>query len=135
MRLWAGLWVVTPPVPVIQPTALCFGGFGPTILSSMTNSIWPKRSHFWVIFTVIEDVAVGVLLTGMGRDGAAGLAALRRSGAATLAQDEATSAVWGMPGAAAHLGAVDQELPLEAIAAAVVAAVRRLVPVGAGGAA
>lgn len=84
---------------------------------------------------VCRGRAVGVLLTGMGRDGAAGLAALRRSGAATLAQDEATSAVWGMPGAAAHLGAVDQELPLEAIAAAVVAAVRRLVPVGAGGAA
>ena len=75
---------------------------------------------------VCRGRAVGVLLTGMGRDGAAGLAALRSTGAVTLAQDEATSAVWGMPGAATNLGAVDHELALEAIAPAVVAAVGRL---------
>ena len=48
---------------------------------------------------------VAVLLTGMGRDGAAGLLALRRAGWLTIAQDEATSVVWGMPRAAVELGA------------------------------
>ncbi len=60
--------------------------------------------------------AIGVLLTGMGSDGATGLRAMRESGAFTIAQDEATSTVYGMPKAAAELGAVDQVLPLEAIA-------------------
>jgi two-component system chemotaxis response regulator CheB len=62
--------------------------------------------------------AAGCLLTGMGRDGALGLLALRRSGAATIAQDEATSVVYGMPREAAILGAADQILPLPEIGAA-----------------
>ncbi|HEV7589573.1 MAG TPA: chemotaxis-specific protein-glutamate methyltransferase CheB, partial [Longimicrobium sp.] len=62
--------------------------------------------------------AVGVLLTGMGSDGAQGLLALRRAGAATLAQDEATSVVYGMPAAAAALGAAGEILPLPEIGAA-----------------
>jgi two-component system chemotaxis response regulator CheB len=66
---------------------------------------------------------VGVLLTGMGRDGAAGLRALRDAGSFTVGQDESTSVVWGMPAAAAQLDAVDRELPLPAIASAVVAAI------------
>jgi two-component system chemotaxis response regulator CheB len=66
--------------------------------------------------------AVGVLLTGMGRDGAAGLRTLRDAGALTIGQDEPTSVVWGMPAAAQALGAVEVELPLPAIAAALTAA-------------
>jgi two-component system chemotaxis response regulator CheB len=62
---------------------------------------------------------VGVLLTGMGDDGARGLLALRRAGAATIAQDEATSVVYGMPRAARDLGAAEQVLPLDAIGPAV----------------
>lgn len=58
----------------------------------------------------------GVLLTGMGRDGAAGLRSLREAGFPTIAQDRATSAVYGMPKAAADLGAASQVLPLEEIA-------------------
>lgn len=65
---------------------------------------------------------IGVLLTGMGEDGAAGLAAMHRRGARTIAQDETTCAVYGMPRAAMRLGAVDQQLPLPAIAAAIVRA-------------
>jgi two-component system, chemotaxis family, protein-glutamate methylesterase/glutaminase len=59
--------------------------------------------------------AVGVLLTGMGRDGAAGLLAMRERGAVTLGQDEATSAVYGMPAAAAALQAVDRQLPISQV--------------------
>jgi two-component system chemotaxis response regulator CheB len=57
------------------------------------------------------------LLTGMGRDGAAGLLAVRRAGGLTVAQDEATSVVYGMPREAALLGAAQAVLPLDAIAA------------------
>ena len=56
------------------------------------------------------------LLTGMGRDGAEGLRKLRRRGWRTIAQDEATSVVWGMPRAAAEIGAAELVLPLPHIA-------------------
>ena len=59
--------------------------------------------------------AVGVILTGMGRDGAQGLLAMRQAGASTLGQDEATSVVYGMPKAAFETGAVERQLPLEKI--------------------
>ena len=68
--------------------------------------------------------AVGCLLTGMGRDGAAGLLAMRRAGALTLAQDEATSVVYGMPREAAQLGAAVRILPLDRMAPALAAALR-----------
>ena len=66
--------------------------------------------------------AVGVMLTGMGDDGAAGLAEMRALQALTIAQDEGTSAVYGMPRAAAEAGAVAHILPLPAIAPALVQA-------------
>lgn len=62
-----------------------------------------------------ERAATGILLTGMGRDGALGLLALRRSGKTTIAQDEASSAVYGMPKAAAELGAAQKILALDSI--------------------
>lgn len=58
----------------------------------------------------------GVLLTGLGRDGAAGLLAMKRAGLQTVAQDRATSVVYGMPGAAAELDAARQILPINEIA-------------------
>jgi two-component system, chemotaxis family, protein-glutamate methylesterase/glutaminase len=60
--------------------------------------------------------AVGVILTGMGDDGARGMREMKDAGAATLAQDEATSVVYGMPHEAVKLGGVDRSLPLERIA-------------------
>jgi chemotaxis response regulator CheB len=72
-------------------------------------------TRFWT-----GDVT-GVLLTGMGRDGAVGLKALRNQGRHTIAQDQASSAVYGMPKAAATLGAAVEILPLERIAPKVVA--------------
>ncbi|HWP09595.1 MAG TPA: chemotaxis response regulator protein-glutamate methylesterase [Polyangiaceae bacterium] len=63
--------------------------------------------------------AVAALLTGMGDDGALGLGRLKTSGARTIAQDEATSVVYGMPKAAVDLGAVDETAPLEELAATI----------------
>ncbi len=59
--------------------------------------------------------SVGIVLTGMGRDGALGLAALKAAGGRTIAQDRATSVVYGMPRAAVEMGVVDDVLPLDRI--------------------
>jgi chemotaxis response regulator CheB len=67
----------------------------------------------------------GVLLTGMGRDGAKALKSLRASGAFTIAQDHATSSVYGMPKAAAELGAAMEILPLDRISPALAQFARR----------
>lgn len=83
----------------------------------------PVRRHRPSVDALFESVAEhaganasAALLTGMGDDGARGMLALRKAGAATFAQDEASSVVWGMPGAAVALAAVDEVLPLEHIA-------------------
>ena len=70
-----------------------------------------------------SGAVVGILLTGMGRDGALGLKALRARGHHTIAQDQGTSAVYGMPKAAAALDAAVEILPLENIAAKLIHAV------------
>lgn len=69
------------------------------------------------------EPGVAAILTGMGRDGARGVAELRRAGWLTLAQDQATSAVWGMPRAAIEAGGVARVLPPPSIASAIVAAI------------
>ena len=69
--------------------------------------------------------AVGVLLTGMGDDGARGLKEMHEAGAYTLAQDEKTSVVWGMPGQAVKLGGVDEVLPLGEVATAILRLIDR----------
>jgi len=73
-----------------------------------------------VLFNSLVNIhpknTVAALLTGMGSDGAKGLLALKHSGAYTIAQDELTSVVWGMPKAAIELGAANDVLPLEKVA-------------------
>ncbi|HYM38512.1 MAG TPA: CheB methylesterase domain-containing protein, partial [Nitrospiraceae bacterium] len=64
----------------------------------------------------LGNQSVGVVLTGMGGDGAEGLLDLRNTGGYTIAEDESTAVVYGMPGVAARLGAVCESLPLPAIA-------------------
>jgi two-component system chemotaxis response regulator CheB len=88
---------------------------------------------FSSVATALGPASCGVLLTGMGRDGAAGLRLMRDRGSVTLGQDEASCAVYGMPAAAAALGAVEHQLPLDEMAAAVLAVVGRtptVVPTG-----
>jgi two-component system, chemotaxis family, protein-glutamate methylesterase/glutaminase len=82
--------------------------------------------HHPAVDVLLEAVAdcygprsIGIVLTGMGDDGAYGLRAMREMGARTIAQDEATSVVFGMPGAAIALGAAEFVLPLEKIASTI----------------
>ncbi len=75
---------------------------GTVLFNSMAESLGPA--------------AVGVLLTGMGEDGAEGLLAMREAGGHTIAEDQSTAVVYGMPGAAAARGAVAESLPLPMIA-------------------
>ncbi len=77
-----------------------------------------KPSVDVLFHSVAENVgpnALGVILTGMGDDGARGMRAMHDAGAYTIAQDEKTSVVWGMPGEAVAHGGVDEVLPLDAI--------------------
>jgi two-component system chemotaxis response regulator CheB len=60
--------------------------------------------------------AIGVLLTGMGADGANGMKEMHESGSPTIIQDENTSVVWGMPGEAFKLGCTDHVVPLNRVA-------------------
>ncbi|PID38117.1 MAG: chemotaxis response regulator protein-glutamate methylesterase [Proteobacteria bacterium] len=75
---------------------------------------------FRSVATVFGATALGVIMTGMGADGAAGLRLLKRAGAWTLAQDKETCVVFGMPAEAIKAGAVDETLPLERIAPRIV---------------
>jgi two-component system chemotaxis response regulator CheB len=68
--------------------------------------------------------AIAVLLTGMGADGATGMKEMHDAGAKTVIQDEQTSVVWGMPGAAFKLGCADYVLPLEEVASRILALAR-----------
>jgi two-component system, chemotaxis family, protein-glutamate methylesterase/glutaminase len=69
--------------------------------------------------SVLGGEVAAIVLTGMGADGTAGLRPLKRAGGFVIAQDEATSVVWGMPGSAVTAGLADEVLPLEKIAAAI----------------
>jgi two-component system chemotaxis response regulator CheB len=71
---------------------------------------------FHAAATAVGRNAIGVILTGMGKDGAAGMLELKKNGAYTLAQDEATCVVYGMPREAFLMGGVDEQVPLPDIA-------------------
>lgn len=85
-----------------------------------------QRPSVDVLFLSVAEAAgqhaVGVLLTGMGNDGAHGLLKMRQAGARTIAQDEASCVVFGMPREAIALGAADRVLPLSAVAGAMLSA-------------
>jgi chemotaxis response regulator CheB len=93
----------------------CFYRPSVDVFFESAKTCWPRK-------------AIAVLLTGMGRDGAAGLLELRRAGWHTIAQDEQTSVIYGMPKAAATLGAAMEILPLDQIAAQIVDRVGVIAP-------
>ena len=95
------------------------------MMTEKDSVIFPSVDELFASLARHAPAGVAVLLTGMGRDGAQGLAQLRAAGWHTIAQDEATSVVWGMPGAAHRLGAAVETLPLGAIGAGAAAALAR----------
>ncbi len=88
-----------------------------------------QRPAVDVLFQTVARVAgknaVGAILTGMGADGAKGLLTMHKAGAYTIAQDEATSIVFGMPKEAIKLGAADKVLPLYDVSGAIIRALGR----------
>ncbi len=111
---------------------------GVQLLTALDDSP-PVSGHRPSVDVMLESVArvcgaraVGVIMTGMGRDGATGLGLVRDAGGVTIAQDETTSFVYGMPKAAAQTGKVQQIVPLPRIPQAIAEALqgRRLVAGG-----
>jgi two-component system chemotaxis response regulator CheB len=104
---------------------LCVQG-GKILLNSddPDEGLRPSVAHlFGSVVLAYGTTAAGVLLTGMGRDGARELAIMRQKGAMTIAQDEASCVVFGMPGEAVRLGAAEYVLSPEGIAALLASAV------------
>lgn len=96
------------------------GPYNPVIRLSAAERVNGHRPSVDVMFQSLlrscGGAAIGVILTGLGRDGADGLLALRQAGAETIGQDEGSCVVYGMPRAAFEIGAVARQLPLERIA-------------------
>lgn len=80
---------------------------------------------FKSVAELVGGEALGVILTGIGHDGAEGLLEMKQKGSPTLGQDEATSVVYGMPRAAFQCGAVDKQLPIDDIAQAIMDVVKK----------
>ncbi len=121
MRIGPGDVVVAPGLALhleIEPGKLrCRLREGPPMSGHR-----PSVDHLFKSVASLKSQAVGVILTGMGRDGASGLGEMRRAGAWTIAQDAATSTVYGMPRVAHEEGAVCEVLPLPRICRAILTA-------------
>lgn len=102
------------------------GPIGYKVTLNQTPPVWHQRPAVDILFQsgaeILRGKAIGAIFTGMGKDGANGLLALRQSGAHTFAQDEKTSVVYGMPKAAAEIGAACEVLPLQKMADALIQA-------------
>lgn len=123
--------VLAPGEVVVAPSGahLLIGEGGTAVLdpSPPIEGFRPSATHlFGSLAQRCGARAVGVVLTGMGRDGADGLKAIRDAGGHTLAQDEASSAVYGMPKAAVEAGAVDRVVGIDGLASVLAELVHEL---------
>jgi two-component system chemotaxis response regulator CheB len=120
--------LLTPNLALIAPgdfhMTLSWAGNGYRVALNQNSPVHHCRPAVDVLFRSVAECSgariTSVILTGMGCDGALGMKAQKAVGARTIAQDQATSVVYGMPRAAAELGVVDQVLPLPKIADAIV---------------
>ena len=110
---------------------VCRGPAGPEIRLEAGMSVHGVKPAadplFDSVASVFKDRSVGVVLTGMGSDGVDGLRAIKAAGGDTIAQNEETSVVWGMPGAAMKVGAVRHVVPIGLVAAEIRRTMRRAV--------
>ncbi|NKB23216.1 MAG: response regulator [Kiritimatiellae bacterium] len=110
---------------------LCLTPSRRSYIVEVTNGakVYYQRPSVDVLFNSVAECAssdsIGVLLTGMGKDGAQGMLRMREAGAYTIAQDDPSSVVYGMPGEAAKIGASCSILPLKRIADAIFAEVKK----------
>lgn len=121
LKLRAGQVVFAPGLPShleVEPRSMkCRIRQGPPV-----SGHCPSVDVLFNSVAAYKNNAVGVILTGMGRDGAAGLGQMRQAGARTIAQDAETSTVYGMPRVAFEQGAACDVLPLKKISKAILAA-------------
>jgi two-component system, chemotaxis family, protein-glutamate methylesterase/glutaminase len=125
--------LLTPGLALLAPgnfhLVLRWMGNGYRVLVRDGPQVWHQRPAVDVLFKSVPEACaphtIGGILTGMGRDGADGLARLRKLGAATFAQDEASCVVYGMPRAAWECGAAEKQLALDEIPAHLVRATTR----------
>jgi len=130
--------ILAPGLALIAPgdfhMTLSWAGAGYKVSLNQKPAVHHCRPAVDVMFRSLAESSgakvVAAILTGMGSDGAMGMKALKAVGARTIAQDEATSVVYGMPRAAAELGVVDRVLPLQKIAAALYESVVVMAGVG-----
>ena len=105
------------------------GASGPLISISDDAPVWGIRPAadptFESVAQLFGAMTVGVILTGMGRDGAEGLRAIRTAGGHAIVQDRGSSTVWGMPSAAVELAGADDVVPLSAIPSRIAAGLAR----------
>lgn len=115
-RIYPGLVLVAPGD---YHMSIVRSGTYYTVKCRQTEKVNGHRPSVDVLFNSVAEqckaAAVGVILTGMGYDGAKGLLAMRRNGARTIGQDERSSVVYGMPKVAANIGAVERQASLEKI--------------------